>query len=74
MDLASFGIQIKNTAQMHHSKCFVGNGPLITDHPLREVVEWNLRMEADQDQSNLQRIVIESPWRGTLDVDNSFLT
>eukprot|EP00961_Rhodomonas_salina_P014709 197412-Rhodomonas_salina.1 len=36
MDLVSFRIQIKNTAQMHHSECFVGNGLLITDHPLRE--------------------------------------
>eukprot|EP00961_Rhodomonas_salina_P072892 979216-Rhodomonas_salina.1 len=25
MDLASFWIQIKNAAQMHHSECFVGN-------------------------------------------------
>eukprot|EP00961_Rhodomonas_salina_P141518 1905593-Rhodomonas_salina.1 len=46
MDLASFGIQIKNAAQMHQSECFVGNGPLITDHPLREVIEWKLLEQA----------------------------
>eukprot|EP00961_Rhodomonas_salina_P034099 458767-Rhodomonas_salina.1 len=46
MDLASFGIQIKNSAQAHHSECFVGNSPLVTDHPLREVIEWKLLEQA----------------------------
>eukprot|EP00961_Rhodomonas_salina_P118515 1595541-Rhodomonas_salina.1 len=46
MDLASFGIQIKNAAQMHHSERFVGNGPLITNHPLHEVIEWKLLEQA----------------------------
>eukprot|EP00961_Rhodomonas_salina_P187325 2529081-Rhodomonas_salina.1 len=31
---------------MHHSECFVGNGPLITEHPLREVIEWKLLEQA----------------------------
>eukprot|EP00961_Rhodomonas_salina_P094433 1270896-Rhodomonas_salina.1 len=39
MDLASFGIQIKNAAQMHHSECFVGNGQLVTNHGINRLVD-----------------------------------
>lgn len=46
MELASFGIQVKNAAQLHHSECFVGNSPCITEHPLHEVIEWKLLEQA----------------------------
>eukprot|EP00961_Rhodomonas_salina_P202907 2737398-Rhodomonas_salina.3 len=59
MDLASFGIQIENSAQTHHSECFVGNGPLVTDHPLREVIEWKL---LEQAINPFKSSVPNSPW------------
>eukprot|EP00961_Rhodomonas_salina_P209100 2822191-Rhodomonas_salina.1 len=45
-ELASFSIQVKNDEQLHHSECFVGNGLLITNHPLCEVIEWKLLEKA----------------------------
>eukprot|EP00961_Rhodomonas_salina_P036346 488612-Rhodomonas_salina.1 len=36
-ELASFGIQVKNAEQLHHSECLNGPcSPLITNHPLRK--------------------------------------
>eukprot|EP00961_Rhodomonas_salina_P077799 1044028-Rhodomonas_salina.1 len=46
MKLTSFGIQVKNAAQLHHSKCFVGNGQLVTNHLLLEIIEWKLLEQA----------------------------
>eukprot|EP00961_Rhodomonas_salina_P152095 2047456-Rhodomonas_salina.1 len=46
MELSSFGIEVKNAAQLHHSECFVENGPLVTNHPLREIIEWKLLEQA----------------------------
>eukprot|EP00961_Rhodomonas_salina_P203806 2749848-Rhodomonas_salina.1 len=46
MELASFGIQVKNAAQLHHSKCLVGNGPLVTNHQLSKIIKWKLLEQA----------------------------
>eukprot|EP00961_Rhodomonas_salina_P088126 1185190-Rhodomonas_salina.1 len=46
MELWSFSIQVKTAAQLHHSECFVGNGPLVTNHLLCEIIEWKLLEQA----------------------------
>eukprot|EP00961_Rhodomonas_salina_P029425 396776-Rhodomonas_salina.1 len=61
MDLASFGIQIKKAAQMHHSECFVGNGPLITKHPLRKLqaeIQKDLQLTVRVIDAHMQEISV----------------